>query len=244
MIIAGRGHAQTQHILIIVHRLDHRAEEQQELRVFVRRIARLQKVHTRIGADRPVVVLAAAVDAGKGLLMKQTDHVVLLGDGAHELHGELVMVSRNVGGGEDRCQLVLAGGDLVVLGLSHDTQLPEFFVQFFHERGDPGLDGAEIVVVQLLPLGRFGAEQRAPGIDQVLAFFVDIFVYEEVLLLRADRGLDRGHIVVAKELDDAHPLPVNGLHGAQQRRLFVQRIAAVGTECGRDAEDPIFDKGV
>ena len=51
-------------------------------------------------------------------------------------------------------QLVLRGGDLVVLGLGEDAELPELLVQLVHERRHARLDGAEIVVVQLLALGR------------------------------------------------------------------------------------------
>ena len=156
VIVPGRSHAQAQHILIIIHCLDHRAQKQQELRVLRRGVTGFKQVHTGIRGDRPVVVLAAAVDPGKRLFMQQANHVVLAGDLLHQLHGELVVVGGDVRGRENRRKLMLTGGSLVMLGLSHDAELPQLLVQFLHKRGHTRLDRAEIVVIQLLTLGRLG----------------------------------------------------------------------------------------
>ena len=83
---------------------------------------------------------------------------------------------------------MLRGGDLIVLGLGQNAELPEFLVQILHERGHARLDGAEIMVVQLLPLRRLRAEERAARVEQVLALIVKRLVDEEIFLLRADRG--------------------------------------------------------
>ena len=103
---------------------------------------------------------------------------------------------------------MLAGGDLVVLGLGVDAELPELLVQFFHEGLDPGLDGAEVVILQLLPLGRLRPEERAPGVDQILAFEIHVPVYEEVFLLRADVRHDTLHLVIPKQVQHAQRLAV------------------------------------
>ena len=97
--------------------------------LLARRLARLEQVHARVGRDGPVVVLAAAVDAGKGLFVQQADKTVLAGDLLHYLHRQLVVVGGDIGGGEDRRQLVLAGRDLVVLGLGENAELPQLLVQ-------------------------------------------------------------------------------------------------------------------
>ena len=73
VVVAGRGHGQTEQILIVVDGLNYRAQKQQELGVFMRRFAGGQQVYARVGCDGPVVVLAAAVDAVKGLFVQQTD---------------------------------------------------------------------------------------------------------------------------------------------------------------------------
>ena len=47
----------------------------------------------------------------------------------HDLHGELVVVGGDVRGGEDGRELVLRGGDLVVLGLGKHAELPQLLVR-------------------------------------------------------------------------------------------------------------------
>ena len=79
VVVAGRRDGGAQHARVLVHGADHRAAEHQELRVLVRRVARIEQVALRGVADRPVDVLARAVDAGERLLVQQADHAVLLG---------------------------------------------------------------------------------------------------------------------------------------------------------------------
>ena len=73
-VVVARGcHGKPQKILIVIDRFQDRAQEQQELRVFVRRIARRQQICAFVGGDGPVVVLAAAVDAGERFFVQQAD---------------------------------------------------------------------------------------------------------------------------------------------------------------------------
>ena len=103
VIVAGSGHGNAEQILVIVNRLDHRAQEEQELRVFIRRIARFEEVCAGIRRYRPVVVLAAAVYAGKRFFVEQAHHMVLFSHFLHNFHCQLVVIRRNVCGGEYRC---------------------------------------------------------------------------------------------------------------------------------------------
>ncbi len=144
------------------------------------------------------------------------------------------MVHGQVRLGVDRGQLVLGRGHLVVLGLGGDAQLPKLLIDLVHIRADPLPDRAEVMIVHLLSLGRHGAEQGTAGIDQILALQVLLPVHQEILLLRAYGG---GHLLrggVPKKPQDPQRLLVDRLHGTQQRGLFVQRLAGVGTEGGGD----------
>ena len=244
VIVAGGSHRQPQQILIIIHRLNNGAQEQQEPGVLIGRVAGRQQVHAGIGGDGPVVVLAGAVDAVKGLLMEQTYQTVTGSYLLHDLHGQLVVVGGHVGGGVDGSQLMLGGGHLVMLGLGQNAQLPQLLVQVGHVGRHTGFDGAEIVVVHLLTLGRLRAEQSAATEDQILALVEHLAVHQKILLLRADGGTDAFHILVAEQVEDAHGLLVQGLHRAQQRCFLIQRFAAVGTERRGDAQGLILDKGI
>ncbi|MPM76067.1 hypothetical protein SDC9_123062 [bioreactor metagenome] len=73
VVVARRGDRDAQQVLILVYALDDSGQEQQELCVLAGAVARLQQVGTAIGRNRPVVMFAAAVNAGKGLFVQQTN---------------------------------------------------------------------------------------------------------------------------------------------------------------------------
>ena len=129
-----------------------------------------------------------------------------------------------------------AGATSLCWVLAENAQLPELVVQLVHEGGDALLDRAEVLVFQLLALGRLGAEERAAGEDQVQALVEELLVDQEVFLLRADRGRHFGRGRVAEQPQDAQRLRGQRVHRAQQRRFLVQRLAGVGEERGRNAQ--------
>ena len=222
MVIACGSNRDTEQVLIFVNSLDNGGQKQDELAVFARVLARLEQILACIGGNRPVVVLAGTIYAFKRLLMQQAGEAVLLCHRTHNLHGQLIVVSSDVGGGEDRRHLVLARRYLVVLGLGEDTQLPQFLVKILHEGSYTRTECAKVVIVHLLTLRGHCAEQSAAGEDQVLALRVILAVDQEVLLLRAYGG---GYTlnILAEQLEDAARLCADGVHRAQQRR-FLSRI--------------------
>ena len=151
-------------------------------------------------------------------------------------HEQLLVVGRHVGALEHRGQLELAGRDLVVAGLGRDAELEQLALGVEHEGEDPLGDGAEVVVVELLALGRLGAEQRAARVEQVGAGEEEAAVDQEVLLLGAGEGHDRVGLLVAEQLQDPLGLRGHRLLRAQQRRLVVERLAGHRHEDGRDAQ--------
>ena len=152
-------------------------------------------------------MLARTVDACKGLFMQEAYKVVLLGDLFHDLHRKLVMIHRHVCGIVNRSELVLAGRDLIMLGLYRYPQLPQLQVEIMHISGDPWLDGSEIVILHFLPLGRKSSKQCPSRKDQVLSLFVGLLFYQEVFLLGSHRCGHSGHILLSYEVEYLCGLP-------------------------------------
>ena len=144
--------------------------------------------------------------------MQQADKTVPLRDLFHRFHDELVLVAGGVGVGINGSHLVLGGGDLVVLRLGQHAELPQLLVQILHIGGDPRAERAEVMVVQLLPLGGLGAEQRAPAKAQIHALEKQLAIDEEIFLLRADLRRDLLHGFIAEKVQHAHRFAVHGLH--------------------------------
>ena len=167
VVVAREGDRAAQQLLILIHALDEGGEHQQEERVLAGGLAGREEVLARVGRERPVDVLARAVHAGEGLFMQQAHKAVALGDLFHRLHDELILVACGVGVNIDGGHLVLAGRDLVVLGLGEHAELPQLLVQLLHISAHARTEGTEVVVVQLLTLGRLGAEERAAAQLQI-----------------------------------------------------------------------------
>ena len=244
MVVGGSRDGDAQQVLVFVHGLQNRREDKQELRVLLRRVAGVQKIFAAVGGKRPVVVLARAVHARERLFVQQAHHAVPVRHALHALHDELVVIGGDVHRGIDARELVLRGGDLVVLGLGRDAEPPELLVQLAHESRHARLDRAEIMVVQLLSLGRARAEKRTPGVDQVGALLVNAAVNEEILLLRAGVRAHGGGLRVAEELQNAQRLDIQRVHTAEKRRFLVDGLTAVGGEYRRDAEHAVLHESV
>ena len=219
---------------MLVNGLDDGGQDGQENGVLLRVRTGVQQVFVPVG-NGPVVMLAGTVDACEGLFMKQAYQAVLAGLLAQNFHHQHVVVDRQVHVLKQRSQFKLRGRHFVVAGLGRDSQSPEFLFHVAHEIKDTGLDGAEIMVFQLLVLGGRGAEKGATRLDQVRAVQVEVLVNEEVFLFRPQRN---GHVFIRKA-ETLHQL-LDGiaqcLAGAQQRSLLIQSVSRIRTVGGRDAE--------
>ena len=122
---------------------------------------------------------------------------------------------------------MLRRGDLVVLRFCGYAELPELFVQLAHKRLYARLYRPVIVVVELLSLRRFCSEKRSPRENEVLATVKELFVYEEIFLLRADGRHDLFDAVVSEQLHYPHCMTVYELHRTEEGRFLVERLAAV-----------------
>ncbi len=106
-------------------------------------------------------MLARAVDAGERLFVQQADHAVLLRHALQRLHDHLLMIGRQVGVLVDRRDLVLRRGDLVVPRLHRHAELVQLALGFEHAGQHALGNRAEVLVLELLPLRRLCAVQRA-----------------------------------------------------------------------------------
>src|SRR5437870_3750506 len=88
---------------------------------------------------------------------RNTDRMA--GGAMEDLHGQHLVVGGQVGVLEERRDLVLAGGDLVVPGLDRHAQLEQLGLAVGHAGQHALVDGAEVLVLQFLALGRRGAEE-------------------------------------------------------------------------------------
>ena len=226
-----------QQFRMLVHRFQNAGQHQQKLDILMGRFARIQHVDAVIRNDGPVVVLAGTVDPGKGLFVKQALHAVLGGHPFQGLHDNLVVVHRHIGHRVDGSQLVLGRRHLVVLGLGGHAQLPQLQVHIPHKGSHSLADGAEIVIVQLLPLGRHGAKKGTAGIDQVFSLLEYLGVHQEILLLRSHGGSHFSGCGIPEQAQQTQRLGIDGLHGAQQGRLKVQGLSRVGAERRGNTQD-------
>ncbi len=168
--------------------------------------------------------------------MVQTDQPVTVGDAAERRHHQLLVVGGDVALLVDGSQLVLAGCHLVVSGFGGDAQLEHLPLGVQHEGEHPLWDGAEVVVVELLALGRLGAHQGSTGGHQVGPGEVEVAVDQEVLLFGAGDGRHPRGVLDAEEAQHALGLHVECLLGTQHRGLLVERFAGPGHERRRDAQ--------
>ena len=123
---------------------------------------------------------------------------------------ELVVIGREVRVLEDRGDLVLARGDLVVPRLDRDAELEHLGLAVGHAREHALRDGAEVLVFQFLALRRLGAEQRPTAVEQVGPGVEEVLVDQEVFLLRADGGEHLPGLGVAEQAKDAQRLVATG----------------------------------
>ncbi len=236
VVVRGARHGGAQKVLVAVDGAEHGGAHEQELHVLVRRLARLEQIEARVGAHRPVVVLARSVDARERLLVHQADEPVARRHARERHHEQLLVVGGEVARLEDRRDLVLARCDLVVARLDRHAEPVELGLDGHHVAEHALGDRAEVVVLELLPARRLRAEERPPGEHEVRALPVVRLVHEEVFLLAANRARHRRRRRVAEEAEHAEGGALEGGHRAQERDLVVERLAGPRREGGRDGE--------
>ena len=128
-------------------------------------------------------MLSGAIHSSKGFLMKKTGHSMTSRNLFHRLHSHLIVIHSQICLLINRCQLVLGRCCLIVLCLGCHAQLPQFYIQISHIGADPFPDSSEIMIIQLLSLGRHGSKQGSSCINQILSLEILVPVYHKIFLL-------------------------------------------------------------
>ena len=231
-----------QQAVVLVNRRNGVHQESDELEVLRSGLARTEQVHARIGSQRPVVVLARSVDPLEGFFVQQHAELVTAGDLVHNGHQQLVVVVGQVGLLVNRSQLELTGSHLVVARLDRNSQLQALVFEVLHKGHHTRRNRPEIVVFQLLVLGRLVSHERTPREHQVGTHGPEALVHEEIFLLPAQVGKDLLDILVEIAAHLRGGL-VDGRQRAQQGHFVVERLARIGDEDGRDTERRVDDEG-
>ncbi len=236
MVVRGGRDDRAQQPAPSMDRANYRRAENQELRVVVRVVARIEQVALGRIAEREVHVLARSVNARKRLLVQQASHPVSLGHPLQRDHRQLLMVGRDVSVLEHRRQLELPRRHFVVPRLGRNPELEQLALALEHE-GEHALGNrAEVMVLELLAFGRRRSEQRASGGEQVRPREIEMPVDQKIFLLAAGEGDDVRWIHVSEQFQNSLRLLVQRLHRAQQRRLLVERLAGPRDKRGRNTK--------
>mmetsp|Transcript_76540 Transcript_76540/g.215306 ORF Transcript_76540/g.215306 Transcript_76540/m.215306 type:complete len:430 (+) Transcript_76540:477-1766(+) len=237
VVVASVRHATPHDLVVLAEAIGQASDARHEEHPGFVRLAGVEEVHACVRADRPVVVLAIAVDASKGLLVKQRMQAQFLRLTLQDLHEEHVVVGGEGGLAVDGGHLVLRGSDLVVEHSHGHAQGQNLRLHVEEQLLDLLADRREVVEIAHLVALRQLADQRAAAIHEVRTLAVQVSPDHEELLLPTEVGVDR--LGVCAELDvlqQAQALLLHRVVGAQQRRFVVDAVAEVRDEGAGDAE--------
>ena len=220
---------------MLVDGFHHRTQEHQELHVGVGLVLRIKQVDSGIGADRPVVVLARPIHPGERLLVHQAHEAMVWGGGTQDMHGEHLVVDRDVGVFEHRCDFVLTGGHFVVSGHRRNAKLHELAFDIIHVGQHAFGDGAEVVVVELMAFRAVRPKQGATAEPQVFPVFHEAARRPRSILVRCPGWCAPGSRLRRCRRSSGSAW-LDRFDGAEERGFEVQSLSCVGDEDGRDAE--------
>ena len=215
---------------------DHSGAEDEESGVFVGVVTGFEEVPDGGATEGEIDVFSRAVDASEGFFVQEASEAVASGDIFEGGHDDLLVIGGDIGLFIDGGKLILTGRDFVVAGFDGDTELEHLDLAVLHKGHDAFVDRAEVVIFEFLAFGWHCAVEGAASVEDIRASVVKAAVDQEVLLFGSCGGSDAVGGVIAKELEDAAGLFVEGLHGAKQRGFLVEGFACPRDKGGGDAE--------
>ena len=136
------------------------------------------------------------------------------------LHGQEVVVNSECTLLKDRCKLMLARSNLIVLGLCRDAQLPELVIKLFHEVVDGWTNGAKVVLIKLLALAWLTTKEGTTTQNKVRTL-LKIFLFDKEVFLLWTNVCDNARRLLSKESEHAFSLLFKGNLRAKQRSTLV-----------------------
>ncbi len=122
--------------------------------------------------------------------MQKKPEAVFSGYLAQYVHEELVLIRGEIGLGELGGEFELSRSYLVMPGSQGKPQLGHLLLHLFHEGEHRGIDGAEVVILHLLGLGRKIPQKGAATEKDVRPLLGKILPDEKELLFGTHRGAD------------------------------------------------------
>ena len=119
--------------IVFLYSHQHVYKEGDKLKVALCVLSWCKKQGARVGAERPVVVLARTVDACERFFVQQEHKAMLTGNLVHQVHHHLVLVVREVGLTIDGSQLELVGSHLVMASLERNAMTVARYLHILHE---------------------------------------------------------------------------------------------------------------
>ena len=161
--IGGAHDGSLEQAVVMVNRHQRIDDKGEVAQLVVGCLARREEQGALVRAERPVAVLAAAVDTLEGLFVEEHAETVFGGHFAHERHENHVVVNGQVALLVDGSQFKLCGGYFVVTCFDGDAELDGADLQVLHKLHDATGDATEIMVLKLLVAGGLVAHQRSAG---------------------------------------------------------------------------------
>ncbi len=142
------------------------------------------------------------------------------------LHGQEVVVNSECTLLKDRCKLMLAGGNLIVLGLCRDAQLPELVIKLLHEVVDGWTNSAKVVLIKLLALTWLTTKEGTATKDKVRTLLKVLLFDKEVFLLWTN-VCNNARRLLTKKSKYAFCLFFKGNLRAKQGSALVQSFSGI-----------------
>ena len=159
------------------------------------------------------------------------------GNTVQYFHGKHVVINGNTGFFEDGGNFELLRSDFIVTSLDGNTKLPKFKFSLRNGSQNVRRHGSKVMIFQLLMLRRNSTEQSTTSHAQVRTQSKVITINQEEFLFSSQGSVNFLDFSIAHQTKKFKGSNIDSFTAAQQNGLFIQGLAIVGNEDGRNVED-------